>query len=93
MALKQDYTGGRAPSGATVTSYPGHHIAITKSDVTVYNPPLLSVYCGAAGTVTIADLDGTLVQYTVVAGSTIPVMATKVMSTGTSLTTGMVGLY
>lgn len=93
MALTQSYSSGHAPNGATVTSFPGHHVAITKSDATVYNPPLLGVYCGAAGTVTIADLDGTLVQYTVVPGVVIPCMATKVMATGTSLTTEMIGLY
>ena len=57
---------------------------ITKSDATVYDPPLMLLRCEAASLVTVVDLWGTSVAFTAIAGEIIPGPISKVMSTGTT---------
>lgn len=63
------------------------------SDVTVYTPPLRTLYVGGAGNVTIVTPEGVSVVYTAVpVGTTLNVDARQVMATGTTATL-MVGGY
>lgn len=79
----------------TVAPGPGSHlVAITKSDTTLYNPPLRALYVGGAGDVALLAIGDTIaVTLTAVpVGTTITsVMIEKVMSTNTSATL-MVGI-
>jgi hypothetical protein len=61
--------------------------AITKSDATVYDPPLKGIMVTAAGTVQLVHKDGSTAPVQVAAGILLPVSnVTKVMSTGTTAT-------
>lgn len=62
----------------------GGHRAIVRSD-TVNLPQLMVIHCNAAGTVTVVDQDDIVLQYTVVAGQVLPVLAKRINVTGTSL--------
>lgn len=44
-----------------------------------------AIYCGAGGTATIVDVDGTSVTYTLVAGQILPLRATKVTAATATL--------
>lgn len=68
-----------------------NQVAVTKSDATVYTPPLDALYVGGAGDVVTKDKDGTSATYTVTAGGYVLCQCTQVMSTGTTAT-GIVGL-
>jgi hypothetical protein len=69
------------------------HVAVTKSDETVYEPMLRALYVGTAGNVAITDLYGTAVTYkNVPAGTFLPIVAKQVLSTGTTAS-DLVGLY
>lgn len=58
---------------------------VTKSDATVYAPPLESLYIGTAGDLTVVLPDDTSQLFkNVQAGSFFPVSVKKVMSTGTT---------
>lgn len=82
------------PGGATpmYESFPNAQ-NITKSDSTVYNPPLRQIYVAGAGDVVLRKaVDGTLVTLTVDAKTWIKLWSDKVMSTGTTAT-GLVGYW
>ncbi len=68
-------------------------VSVTKSDSTVYSPPLRAVYVGTTGDVALlAANDSSPVTFTAVpAGTLLPVCAKKVMSTNTSAS-NLVGL-
>lgn len=61
-------------------------VAITKSDSTVYNPPIRQIYVGTAGDISVTTQEGTTVVHKgCLAGSYIgPFFASKVNSTGTT---------
>jgi hypothetical protein len=60
---------------------------ITKSDSTVYDPPLDAIFVGGAGNVALVDLAGNTVTITgVIAGQILPIGASKIMSTNTTAT-------
>lgn len=65
--------------------------AITKSDSTVYNPPLAAFIPGSSANVAITDVAGDVVTIAVIAGQLYPIACTKIMSTNTTAT-GIVGL-
>jgi len=65
--------------------------AITKSDSTVYSPPLDAFIPGTTANVAIVDLSGNTVTLAVVAGMEYRIGASKIMSTNTTAT-GIVGL-
>lgn len=68
-------------------------VAVTKSDSTVYNPPLSQLWVGGAGDVAVLTVGGQTVTFTAVtAGRLLPVRCTKVMSTNTTAT-NITGLY
>lgn len=66
-------------------------VAVTKSDNTIYNPPLDAIYVAGAGDVTVITNAGNSLLITAVAGVILPIKCKKVMSTGTDAT-GIVGL-
>jgi hypothetical protein len=69
----------------------GGAVAVTKSDVTTYDPPLRGLYLDGAGTVTITFVDGSTFTGSPATGVFHPIAGIyKVMSTGTSAT-GIVG--
>ena len=62
-------------------------VAITKSDSTVFTPPLKCIYVGGTGDVTIRTPSGaTLLFKAVPAGMVLPWAADQVRSTGTGAT-------
>ncbi len=66
-----------------------HLVAITKSDSTIYNPPLTSLYVGGTGDVALLAYGDTVAVTlsAVPVGKTITeVLISKVMSTNTSAT-------
>jgi hypothetical protein len=66
--------------------------AVTKSDSTVYAPPLDALFIGGAGNVAVLTPSGTTLTITgVLAGVIYPIACTKVMSTNTTAT-NIVGL-
>jgi hypothetical protein len=65
---------------------------ITPSDVTTYSPPLDAILVNGAGNLAIVDLSGNTVTIAgVVAGSLLPIGASRVMSTNTTAT-NIIGL-
>jgi hypothetical protein len=66
----------------------GGLVAITKSDSTVYDPPLRGIYVGGNGDLAITHADSsTAVLVAVSAGTMLPVSnVSKVLSTGTTAT-------
>jgi len=69
-------------------------VAITKSDSTVYDPPLLAIWVGGAGNVvvrTFAD-QTTVTLVGATAGQMIPICVDQILSTNTTATS-MVGLF
>ena len=64
--------------------YGNHHAPVTKSDSTRFEPS--AIYVGGAGVVVALDTDGNSASYTAIAGSTLPVLCTAVMSTDTTAT-------
>jgi hypothetical protein len=62
-------------------------VAVTKSDSTVYSPPLCGLFIGGAGNVNVVTVNGSTVLFTgCVAGQILPIAVTKVMSTSTTAT-------
>lgn len=60
---------------------------ITKSDTTIYDPPLQGVWVGGVGDVTVITPAGTSVLFSAVpAGTLLPIQAKQVMSTATTAT-------
>jgi hypothetical protein len=77
-----------AQSGSLTNAQPyGKVQAITKSDVTVYAPPLDALLVNGTGDVAVVDAYGNTVTITsVVAGALLPIRVSKVLSTGTDAT-------
>ncbi len=71
-------------------SYPDQHFLITPSD-TALLPIGMVVYCNDDGTIAVEDKNGTAITYAVNAGFVLPVVVTKVLATGTTVTS-IVGL-
>lgn len=73
--------------GGVQISPPANAIAITPDDVKVYDPPI-SVWVGATGDVVVVPYgragDATVTYPGVPAGTTLPVLAKRVMNTGTT---------
>jgi len=72
----------------------GNMVAITKSDSTVYSPPLQAIYVGGAGDVAVLPAySGSAVTFTAPpVGTVLRVVAKKVMSTNTSATL-LIGMW
>lgn len=84
---KIDKTAFSSPM-ANTPAYPQHAFAITPSDTDTYDPPV-TVYVGGAGNVAIVPGrgEGAAVTFTgLPAGSKVPCLAVKVMSTNTTAT-------
>lgn len=63
------------------------HVAVTKSDSTIYDPPFKAIWVGGIGDIVLVDSGGTSVTYTVAAvPAIIPTCTKMVKSTGTSAT-------
>lgn len=69
---------------------PNGAMAITKSDTTVYAPPLAGFAVTVAGNVAIVDAYGTTSTLPVIAGYTYYVRCAQIMSTNTTAT-GIIG--
>lgn len=70
-----------------------HMTAVTKSDATVYSPPLRALYVGGTGNVKIKDAVGNTVTLVALAAGVVhPIRATMVFSTDTTAT-DIVGAY
>jgi hypothetical protein len=68
-------------------------VTVTKSDATLYNPPLRALYVGVSGNVAIVDKAGsTIVLVSLAAGVFHPVCAVQVLATNTTAT-NIVGVY
>jgi hypothetical protein len=68
-------------------------VAVTKSDATVYDPPLDQLYVGGTGAVTVVTVGGQTVAFAAVpAGTWLKIRCTKVKSTGTDATS-IVGVW
>lgn len=66
-----------------VTALPGDNAAaVTLSDTAIFPPSLL--YVGAGGTINVTTAAGQDVQFTMVAGGTVPVLCTKARLGGTA---------
>lgn len=67
-------------------------VSVTKSDATVYNPPLRSLYVGSGGDVAILAVDDTdpVTVPSVPSGSVLNIAIKKVMATNTTAS-AMVG--
>ena len=66
--------------------------AISPSDTAKIEPFPRSVYVGGAGTVIAVGQDGVSAPFVAVAGATLPIQPTQVLSTGTTAT-NLVALY
>lgn len=71
--------------------FPRHHVTITPSDANDLVREML-ICAGGAGTLAVHDSNGTAVTYTVVAGDILPIIAKRVLVTGTTATP-VIGLY
>lgn len=77
-----------------VPMFPTKHRVITPSDTAVFDYPT-AIFVMATGNVAVADEDGTVITYTAVPAYTVlPVSASKVMNTNTTVAAGnIIGLY
>lgn len=73
------------------SQYPKHHMVITPDDDVDLKQPMI-VYAGDDGTIVVHDHDGTAATYTLLAGQNVPVMAYRVLETGTTATV-VIGVY
>ena len=72
--------------------FPRHHVSITPSDANNLSREML-IFCGTTGTIAVHDVNGVAVTYTIdTAGSILPIIAKRVLSTGTNVTQ-IIGLY
>jgi hypothetical protein len=71
--------------------FPQTHFTITPSNDNDLKFPMI-IYCGSSGTIAIHDKNGTAVTYTVIAGDILPVLAARVLSTGTNVSQ-VIGLF
>jgi hypothetical protein len=78
----------------TVSSPARQWQAVTPADGATAQFPITpkSIYVGGAGNIVLRDAIGTNVTFTVVAGSFLPLCATRVQATGTNAT-GIVALF
>lgn len=65
--------------------FPSRHRTITPSDANKLVQEMI-IRCGGAGDIRIEDKDGVAITYTVTAGEIVPVLACKVLATGTTVT-------
>lgn len=65
-------------------NFPRNHFAITPSDSATFAECL--IYAGSDGTIALADDNGRVLTYTVKAGAILPIICSKVMATGTTVT-------
>lgn len=70
---------------------PNHHLSITASDDTSYNPPFAAIYAAGAGTLVIEDLYGVQATYTVPAGYLLVMRGKRVMAASSA--TGLVAQF
>lgn len=70
--------------------FPRHHVSITPNDSADLSREML-IYAATAGAIAVHDMDGTAITYTVQIGDILPIIAKRVLSTGTTAT--VVGLY
>lgn len=73
------------------SEFPQTHFVITPHDDNDLKFPMI-IYAGSDGDITIHDKNGTSVTYTVVLGSILPVLAARVLDTGTDVDP-IIGLY
>lgn len=71
--------------------FPRTHITLTPHNSNDLIREML-IFCGTDGTIAVHDQNGTAVTYTVVAGDILPIIAKRVLSTGTTVTQ-VIGLY
>lgn len=64
--------------------FPQNHATVTPSD-TDNLPMMAPIYCSAAGDVAAVDKNGTVVVYTVTAGSWLPIMPVRINATATTV--------
>jgi hypothetical protein len=91
LQLIDPVTGAPRPAkgvdGRLVLSLPANAIAITPSDITVYDPPL-QVWVGSVGDVAIVPYgragDKSVIYPAMPVGSTVPVLAKQILNTGTT---------
>jgi len=80
-------------TGNNLTAPGSGHFAITPSDSTDFTWTVRGIYVGVGGDIVIVAKEGGAVTYkNAVAGSIIPVRATRVNSTSTTAT-NLVGIY
>lgn len=78
-----------APPSVLIPDGPGvRGVAVTKSDTTVYDPPLRKIWVGGAGDVAVLFIGDTVAVTlsAVPAGTMLDACVTKVMSTNTTAT-------
>lgn len=71
--------------------FPRNHMTITPSDANDLVREML-IYAGGPGTLAAHDQNGTAITYTLVAGDILPIVAKRVLATGTTVAT-VIGLY
>lgn len=64
-------------------NFPRNHFTITPSDSTAFAECL--VMAGTDGAISVEDDNGAIVVYTVTAGTVLPLIVSKVRSTGTTV--------
>ena len=67
-------------------------VAITPNNTTLLTQQVACIYVAGAGTVTVLTANDQVVQFTAIAGGTIPIQIKRVNLTGTAAT-GIVGLW
>jgi len=67
-------------------------VAVTPSDTVLLTHRAARLYVAGAGTVTVLTANDQVVQFTAVAGGTLPIQCKRVNSTGTAAT-GIVALW
>jgi hypothetical protein len=72
--------------------FPENHAAVTCSDTVNFSVPSV-IFVTTAGTYKITDSQGAAVTWTLAAGACAPVMALRVWSTGSSVTTGIIRVF
>jgi len=79
--------------GGLITAYPTRAFAITPSDETEWTSAV-TVYCNTAGDVAVMPFEGdTAITFTMAAGGVVPVVVRQVLSTGTTVSINLIGVY
>lgn len=80
-------------NGGLQTNFPAHAVAVTTSDDTTYEEPSV-IYVPSARTVRVEPLlGGNTVDFEFESAGFVPVVVKRVLTSGTTVTTGMVRLY